>query len=111
MITWNYRVFREDDGEYVIREVFYSEDGAMLGCTANAVEPYGRTLEELAQTLADFQSALALPVLTVGDIPQPATIPARKRGSRTISSEQLRVQLGLHSAQEQPFRTPSEKAS
>ena len=46
MITWNYRVFREDDGDYVIREVFYGEDGAVLGCTENAVEPYGSTLEE-----------------------------------------------------------------
>jgi hypothetical protein len=111
MITWNYRVFREDDGEYVIREVFYSEDGAILGCTANAIEPYGRTLEELAQTLADFQSALALPVLTVGDIPQPATVPERKRGSHSISSEQLRAQLGLTSSHDRSFRTPSKKAS
>jgi len=111
MITWNYRVFREDDGEYVIREVFYTEDGAILGCTANAVEPYGSTLEELAQALADFQSALALPVLTVGDIPQPATAPERKRGSHSISSEQLRVQLGLNPMYDQSFRTPSKKAS
>jgi hypothetical protein len=111
MITWNYRVFREDDGDYVIREVFYSEDGAILGCTANAVEPYGSTLEELAQTLDDFQAALALPVLTVGDVPQPATIPERKRGPRTISSEQLRAQLGLNSTRDKSFRTPSKKAS
>jgi hypothetical protein len=111
MITWNYRVFREEDGEYIIREVFYDEDGAILGCTANAVEPFGRTLEELAQTLVDFQSALALPVLTVGDIPQPATLPAQKQGVRTISSEQLRVQLGLSSTRDKPLRTPSKKAS
>jgi hypothetical protein len=111
MITWNYRVFREDDGDYVIREVFYGEDGAILGCTANAVEPYGSTLEELAQTLADFQSALALPVLTVGDIPQPATVPERKRGSHNISAEQLRAQLGLNSTHNTSFRTPSKKAS
>ena len=104
-------MFREDDGEYVIREVFYSEDGAILGCTANAVEPYGRTLEELAQTLADFQSALALPVLAVGDIPQPATVPEHKRGARTVSSEQLRAQLGLNSTRNKPLRTPSKKAS
>jgi hypothetical protein len=111
MITWNYRVFREDDGDYVIREVFYSEDGAILGCTANAVEPYGSTLEELAQTLSDFQSALALPILTVHDMPQPTTAPERKHGSHSISSEQLRVQLGLNSAHDEPFRTPSKKAS
>jgi hypothetical protein len=111
MITWNYRVFREDDGDYVIREVFYSEDGAILGCTANAVEPYGSTLEELAQTLADFQSALALPILTVHDIPQQTTVPERKRGSHSISSEQLRAKLGLNTVHDKSFRSPSKKAS
>ena len=89
MITWNYRVFREDDGEYIIREVFYAEDGAILGCTANAVEPYGRTLDELAQMLVDFQSALALPVLTVDDVPQRSTVPVAQRAG--VSSEQLRI--------------------
>ena len=110
MITWNYRVFREDDGEYAIREVFYSQDGVILGCTANAVEPYDRTLEELSQTLADFQSVLALPILTLDDIPQPATVPERKGETRTMSSEQLRAQLGLNSAHDKPFRTPNKKA-
>jgi len=28
-MTWNYRVFRKDDGDYVIRKVFYAEDGSM----------------------------------------------------------------------------------
>ena len=58
MITWNYRVFHEDDGDYVIREVFYAADGTILGCTAHAVEPIGRTLEELAQSIDEFKAAL-----------------------------------------------------
>ena len=58
MMTWNYRVFREEDGDYVIREVFYAEDGAIVGCTADAVEPFGSTLEELAQSIEDFKAAL-----------------------------------------------------
>jgi hypothetical protein len=110
MISWNYRIFREDDGEYIIREVFYSDDGAILGCTANAVEPYGRTLDELAQMIADFQSALTLPVLTLNDVPQPDTLPARKRGAG-LSSDQLRAQLGLASVSEKTIRKPHKKAS
>lgn len=43
MMTWNYRVFRENEHEYVIREVFYAEDGSILGCTALPAEPYGRS--------------------------------------------------------------------
>ncbi len=38
-IKWNYRVFLEDNGDYIIREVFYEADGAIAGCTENAVEP------------------------------------------------------------------------
>jgi hypothetical protein len=111
MITWSYRVFREDDGEYIIREVFYAEDGAILGCTADAVEPYGRTLEELAHMLEDFQAALALPVLTLEDIPQSAPVPEQKQRSHTISHEQLRIQLGLAQAPDRSHSTSNRKAS
>ena len=69
MMTWNYRVFREDDGAYIIREVFYDEQGALLGCTADAVEPSGHSLEALAEELNAFQAALNLPVLTLAEMP------------------------------------------
>lgn len=41
-IKWNYRVFLEDNGDYIIREVFYEAGGAIAGCTENAVEPWGK---------------------------------------------------------------------
>lgn len=95
MITWNYRVFREEDGDCIIREVFYDDSGAILGCTAHAVEPMGRSLEELATSLADFQAALALPTLTMGEMPQPSMErPTAPRG-RTSSSAEVRAKLGL----------------
>lgn len=78
MITWNYRVFREEDGDYIIREVFYDENGVTLGCTAHAVEPIGHSLEELAEDIASFQEALTLPVLTLSDMP-PASKERRVR--------------------------------
>lgn len=37
MITWEYRVFREDDGDYIIREVFYDEQRQIFGCTIDAI--------------------------------------------------------------------------
>ena len=100
MMTWNYRVFREDDGDYVIREVFYAEDGSIVGCTANAVEPFGSTLEELAQSIDDFRAALALPVLTLKDIPKSSPELATQKNGKITSHEQLRIQLGLHNAQD-----------
>jgi hypothetical protein len=94
MITWNYRVFRESNGDYVIREVFYSEDGSIVGCTTNPVEPFGRSLEELTNSIDDFKAALALPILTLDEIPQPATPRKKKARSRITTQEQLRTQLG-----------------
>jgi hypothetical protein len=69
MITWNYRVFREDDGDYIVREVFYDEKGAIIGCTESAVEPIGRSIEDLAEDIRSFQAALTLPILTLDDMP------------------------------------------
>lgn len=95
MMTWNYRVFREEDGDYVIREVFYAEDDVIIGCTANAVEPLGRSIEELTTSIADFQAALALPVLTLADIPQPCMPRKNRANGKTFSSAEVRTQLGL----------------
>ena len=100
MMTWNYRVFREEDGDYVICEVFYEEDGSIISCTADAVEPVGSTLEELAQSIEDFKAALALPVLTLKDIPELSPALEKQKNGKTISHEQLRIQLGLNDAQE-----------
>jgi hypothetical protein len=92
-MTWNYRVFREENGEYVIREVFYREDGAISGCTENSVEPMGESLEELAADLAHFQRALTLPVLTIADMPTGELLPIDE--TTAISHEALLVELGL----------------
>ena len=109
MMTWNYRVFQEDDGQYVIREVFYTEDGAILSCTVNAVEPFGSTLEELAQSIDDFKAALALPVLTLKDIPESASVLEEKKNGKTISHEQLRRQLGVIDMQDSSETLPQER--
>lgn len=95
-IKWNYRVFREQNGDYIIREVFYAEDGSLLGCTENAVEPWGQSLEELAKNIEWFKEALALPVLTLADIPvQPMKSEQKQERVGNISHEQLMVELGL----------------
>ncbi|NET57640.1 MAG: hypothetical protein F6K47_16210 [Symploca sp. SIO2E6] len=96
IITWNYRVFQEADGDYIIREVFYSEDGSVTACSAKAVEPSGRTFQELAEELKSFQEALKLPVLTLKDIPTGNLKQSLKsRSSQNISHQQLMMELGL----------------
>ncbi|MBW4618600.1 MAG: hypothetical protein KME17_04330 [Cyanosarcina radialis HA8281-LM2] len=96
MVNWNYRVFWEANGDYIIREVFYAEDGSIIGCTENAVEPCGQSLEKLAKDLEWFQKALALPVLKLDEIPDRGRKRQNKRSPKdNISHEQLMAELGL----------------
>jgi hypothetical protein len=94
-MNWNYRVFREENGDYLIREVFYEEDGSILGCTENAVEPFGRSLEELTQNIEWFKEALKLPVLTLADIPCVMKKDDKRDRSKNISHKQLVAELDL----------------
>ncbi len=98
MITWNYRVFQEANGDRIIREVFYAEAGSILGCTENAVEPKGKTLEELARDIESFKQALMLPALTLADIPATQIKPNNyQKQNHNISHQQLIAELGLDS--------------
>ena len=95
-IKWNYRVFREENGDYIIREVFYAEDDSIVGCTEKAVEPWGQSLEELAQNIEWFKEALSFPVLTLADMPKQPTQPDQiGERSDNMSHAQLMVELGL----------------
>ena len=77
---WNYRVTRERGnhagGEqydlYSIREVYYTAAGATWSWTENAMDPYGETLQELADNLAAMAGALARPVF---DLDERADVP------------------------------------
>ena len=83
-MTWNYRVFREAKDAYVIREVYYEEDGSIFACTQDAVKPFGETVEELAQDIKYFKQALKLPVLTMADIPGASAAKQKKaRGKKS----------------------------
>ena len=95
MITWDYRVFKEDNGDYIIREVFYDEKSCIIGCTEDGVEPFGHSLEDLVEQLEAFKKALTLPVLTLADIPLKKKEKKRQKNGQNISHEQLVVELGL----------------
>ena len=103
MITWNYRVFQEPEGDFTIREVFYDEAGEITGCTANPVEPFGQTFAELKQCLQDFQAALELPILTLSDLPKSAEF-SRSLSPESLSSEQVYQALGLTTADRDYFK-------
>ena len=94
-MTWNYRVFLEANGDHIIREVFYDEDGSIIGCTENAVEPSGQSLDELTQDIEWFRQALDLPILTLADIPLDQDLERRQGNGQFVSHEQLLAELGL----------------
>ena len=95
-MNWDYRVFAEENGDYVIREVFYEADGSVMGCTENAVEPVGRSMEELAKQIEWFKEALALPVLTLADMPcLPTPKKVKPDRSKNLSRAQVMAELEL----------------
>lgn len=111
MMTWDYRVFREQDGAYVIREVFYDDDGSLLACTESAVEPMGESLNELAKDIDAFKEALKLPVLTLADIPSRPKKKGNENRGRNLTSEQLRAKLGLSTPPRNHRRAPQKNGA
>jgi hypothetical protein len=95
MMTWEYRVFQEANGDYIIREVFYDDQGNITACTQDAVEPMGNSLRALTEDLAAFQAALKLPVLTLEDIPKQTPLDHRSSLTGNISHDQVLNLLGI----------------
>jgi hypothetical protein len=62
MTTWNYRVMRTSD-EFVIREVYYRQDGSVESWTAGPAIPSSETLEGLAWLVDRYREALDKPVI------------------------------------------------
>lgn len=108
-MTWNYRVFREAEGGYVIREVYYEDDGSIFACTQDAVNPFGETLEELAQDLKYLKQALKLPVLTMADIPSPSHKKQKKARGKNISLDELVAELNKPKSKSVRQAAPSRK--
>lgn len=66
MMTWNHRVMRGvayGETFFSIREVFYDDDGTVQNWTADPIDPYGETLDELKTCLEQMLAACDQPVL------------------------------------------------
>lgn len=94
-MVWDYRVFKEDNGDYVIREVFYDDQGSIIGCTRDAVEPFGTSLQDLTQQIESFKESLAMPVLTLADVPIREKKKRQKSNDKKVSQKQVMAELGL----------------
>lgn len=65
-MSWNYRVMRSEQGELLIHEVGYAENGE-ISSWSEAVPAAGDSLDELRVDLEHMRQAVALPVLEVKD--------------------------------------------
>lgn len=70
MSTFNYRVFRKQDAlgndYFEIHEVYYNEEGKVIGLTAKPKTPFGYTKEELKENLERMLAALDNPIWEEG---------------------------------------------
>ena len=95
-MIWTYRVFRDNQGRYSIREVFCEHDNTIVNYSKTPVALVGASFEELMQLVQWFKEAFDLPVLSLEEIDaQIAKQGPRKSSdrSRNISLKQVITEL------------------
>lgn len=70
-MTWNHRVIRYEDGSLEIVEVYYEDDGSLMGYSDATVyaraDDEGGAPDSLQRQVAWFLDSLDRPILDVGD--------------------------------------------
>lgn len=95
-MTWTYRVFRDSNGRYTVREVFYEPNGTLITYSKTPVTLIGGSPEEVLQIMAWCQEAFDLPILVQAEIEQelaqrPAS--AANKPSANLSLKEVRAAL------------------
>lgn len=67
-MLWTYRVFRDNQGRYSIREVFYDRDRTIINYGKEPATANDASLEDLKQLVRGFQEAFELPVLELEEV-------------------------------------------
>lgn len=67
-MIWTYRVFRDNNGRYTVREIYYEHDGTIITYSKVPVTPVGSSFEDLMQQVQWFQAAFDLPVLSLEEV-------------------------------------------
>ncbi|NJL23125.1 MAG: hypothetical protein HC895_23550 [Leptolyngbyaceae cyanobacterium SM1_3_5] len=67
-MLWTYRVFRDSQERYSIREVFYDRNNTIINYSKTPVAVVGASIEELIQFVQWFKEAFDLPVLSLEEI-------------------------------------------
>ena len=67
-MTWNYRVFKNKHGQFQIHEVYYDKKGKIKAWSAEPVEPYGESTEELTGDLTYMLAAVEKEIIIEEDL-------------------------------------------
>lgn len=95
-MIWTYRVFRDNQGRYSIREVFYNKDNKIVNYSKAPVAIVGASVQELMQLVQWFREAFDLPVLSLEDIDNEISTQAytnKSDRSKNISLKQVIAEL------------------
>lgn len=95
-MMWTYRVFRDSQERYSIREVFYERDNTIISYAEAPVAVVGASFEELMQLVKWFRDAFDLPVLSLEEIDAQMAINKTKSASNcppNLSLQQVMAEL------------------
>ena len=96
-MLWTYRVFRDNQGRYSIREVFYNRDRTIINYGKEPATANDVSLEDLQQLVRWFQEAFELPVLELEEVDKSLidvenkSTNAQKSQKKIINSNNCRV--------------------
>jgi hypothetical protein len=88
-MIWTYRVFRDSQGRYSIREVFYEQDHTLVNYSKTPVALVGASLEEMMQLVQWFKEAFDLPVLSLEEVEAQLA----KQETRNLSERSRNISL------------------
>ncbi|MEC4819487.1 MAG: hypothetical protein SAK29_40385 [Scytonema sp. PMC 1069.18] len=97
-MIWTYRVCRDRQGRYSIREVFYNRDKVIINYSKTPVAVVGASLEELMQLVQWFREAFDSPVLSLEEMDTHiAKLPPKQPSERSknLSLEQVIADLAI----------------
>jgi hypothetical protein len=95
-MIWTYRVCRDSQGRYSIREVFYNRDKVIINYSKTPVAIVGASIEELMQLVQWFREAFDSPVLSIEEMDAHiAKLPPKQQPERSknLSLEQVIAEL------------------
>jgi hypothetical protein len=103
-MIWTYRVLRDEQGRYSIRELYYERDGTLIEYSSVPAVALDGSLEELMRLIQWFQEAFDLPVLSTTELDQQLAAQPTRRVATGQQNIPLRQVLAGLEAEAEPVQ-------